>query len=153
MIVYNIPGHSAIDFIEGRKYFFVGDSLMKIDGFLKSFHLQPSRTLYRISETERLSCLMTEENTFQFGSKSILLIDKSFRFQKGNSKINIDIIVISGNPSIKPKIFLENFHAEKIIIDNSNNWWRINSWEEACRNAGVDCHRTDAGGAFVLNMQ
>ncbi len=153
MIVYNIPGHSAIDFIEGRKYFFVGDSLMKIDGFLKNFHLQPSRTLYRISETQQLSSLIYGENTLKFGSKSILLIDKNFRFRKGNSKLNVDIIVVSGNPAIKPKNFLESFHAEKLILDNSNNWWRINSWEEACRNAGVDFHRTDADGAFVLNMQ
>ena len=45
------------------------------------------------------------------------------------------------------------FNVNKIIVDNSNNWWRINNWEEECRRAGLDFHRTDTEGAFVLNMQ
>jgi len=153
MIIYNVSGHTAIDFIEGRKYFFIGDSSMRLDGFLRNFNLQPARTLYRISEAERLNTLISGENYIQFGSKTILIVDKNFRLQKGNSKIPVDIILVCGNPFIKPKNFLENFQAEQLIIDNSNNWWRINNWEEACRNAGVKCHRTDVNGAFVLNMQ
>ena len=153
MIVYNIPGHPAIDFIQGRNYLFLGDSLLKTDGFLKNFHLDPSRTLNRIAERNNLPGFIREGNLLQFGSKKILLLDRNFKLSKGDGKINIDLIIVSENPSVKPKEAMKIFNVKKIIIDNSNNWWRINNWGEECRKAGLDFHRTDTDGAFVLNMQ
>ena len=153
LIVYNIPGHLAIDFIQGRNYFFQGDSLLKTDGFLKNFHLEPSRTLQRVAETDILPGFIREGNLLQFGSKKILLLDRNFKLPRQEGKINIDLVIVSQNPSLKPKEVMKIFNIKKIIIDNSNNWWRINNWEEECRKAGLDFHRTDTEGAFVLNMQ
>jgi len=153
MIVYNIPGHPAIDFIQGRNYLFLGDSLLKTDGFLKNFHLEPSRTLHRIAEGNILPGLIREGNLLQFGSKKILLLDRNFKLSGEEEKMNIDLIIVSQNPPVKPMEVMKIFNVNKIIVDNSNNWWRINNWEEECRRAGLDFHRTDTEGAFVLNMQ
>ncbi|HET7898564.1 MAG TPA: ComEC/Rec2 family competence protein, partial [Flavisolibacter sp.] len=39
LIVYNVPKHPAIDIINGRSYYFLGDSLLLSDGFERNFHL------------------------------------------------------------------------------------------------------------------
>ena len=38
LIVYNIPRHQALDFINGRNYFFKGDSDLLTNTFLQNFH-------------------------------------------------------------------------------------------------------------------
>jgi competence protein ComEC len=42
LIVYNVPQKTAFDFIDGRKYFFVGDSDLLADDFIRNFHIKPS---------------------------------------------------------------------------------------------------------------
>lgn len=55
IIVYNIPRHSAVDFISGSSYQFAGDEVVAADPFLNNFHLRPSRLMYRVKPAVSLS--------------------------------------------------------------------------------------------------
>lgn len=46
MIVYNVPMHSAVDFIEGNKYRLVSDSNLAEDKLLLNFNLTPARICF-----------------------------------------------------------------------------------------------------------
>ena len=153
MIVYNIPGNHAIDLIQGRNYFFYGDSLLQENRLLRNFHLDPSRTGQRITATKKLESVLINKNIILFGSKKILVISNSERLSPDNEKLTIDMIILCRNPSIKVHQLLKCFNFSKLIVDNSNSWWRMDNWEKECRSAGLEFHRTDRDGAFVLNLQ
>ena len=72
LIVYNIPRHQAIDIINGRDYFFIGDSDALSDDFVTNFHLKPSRVLHRIEPVDQLP------GSFAAGKPYAIWIKKNF---------------------------------------------------------------------------
>jgi len=49
LIVYNVAGHQAIDFVNGHLYKFSGDSALMQEGMLQNFHLKPGRIFFHTS--------------------------------------------------------------------------------------------------------
>src|SRR6185312_7584441 len=79
-IVYNVSRHLAIDVVNGRDYFFIGDSDIRSNDLITNFHLKPSRILHRIKPAIQLQGLLEQDNVMQYGSKKILLIDRNYEF-------------------------------------------------------------------------
>jgi len=152
MIVYNVPQHQAIDFIDGRDYLFKGDSVLAEDGFLQNFHLKPSRIMHRISETNELASVQHGSNIFEFGSKRILLIYKNISFASPNAKTKVDVIIISKNPSLKISRLVNAFDCNQWVFDASNSIWKIKKWQQECEQLQLSSHAVVDKGAFVLNM-
>jgi competence protein ComEC len=151
LIVYNVPQHQAIDFIAGRNYMFKGDSIMHEDGFLQNFHLKPSRIKYRISETGSLSALQYGNSIFQFGTKKILVIDQPVFFSPPKEKINVDVIILSKNPSLNISNIDAVFEFKNIVFDASNANWKIKKWQTECEQLHLPCYNTVDNGAFEIN--
>ena len=72
LIVYNVPQKSAIDLIDGRKYFFIGDSDLLADDFIRNFHIKPSRVLHRIEPAIKFDNYKQQENLISLKNKKIL---------------------------------------------------------------------------------
>lgn len=153
IIVYNVPQHTAIDFINGREYGFVGDSILLEDDFLRNFHLKPSRILHRMNLTDSLNTLSTTNNYFLFGDKKILLIDTNYRFEPLPEKIKADIVILSKNPKLYINNLLKSVDCKQIIIDASNSKWKVDKWQQDCSNAGLPCFSVVDKGAFVMNFR
>ncbi|HVM86560.1 MAG TPA: ComEC/Rec2 family competence protein [Puia sp.] len=151
MIVYNVPQHQAIDFISGRNYFFKGDSILEEDGFLRSFHLKPSRTMHRISETDSLNDLDHGYHIFQFGNKRILILDQDILFAASQSKMKADVIIISKNPSLKISNLADAFDCKRWVFDASNSNYKVAKWKKECEQLGLFCYDVVDKGAFVMN--
>ena len=100
LIVYNVPAHKAIDFINGNTYHFVGDSDLMEDGVLQNFHLKPARISFMLTKADDSFPLFQKHNFYQFYDKRILLIDSPFIYPTLSKKINVDYIVISKNPRL-----------------------------------------------------
>ncbi len=73
MIVYNIPKHRAIDFIEGRKYYLVSDAILQKDPALQNFYIGPARMHFRTNAGDSLSILAGNPPVFLWGTKKIVL--------------------------------------------------------------------------------
>jgi competence protein ComEC len=151
IIVYSIPQHQAIDFISAKDYSFVGDSTLAKDGYLKNFHLKPSRTLHRISASNNLSELYISKPFVSFNGKKILLIDKPFRFQS-DTKIKLDLIVISHNPRINLSSLANVFDCNQYVFDGSNSTWRIKQWKKDCDSLHLPHYSTSDSGAFQMEL-
>lgn len=152
IIVYNVPQHQAIDFIDGRGYQFKGDSILSEDGFLQNFHLKPSRIIHRISETNKLASVKHGSNIFEFGSKRVLLIDQNISFASANAKTKVDVIILSKNPSLKIADLANVFDCNQWVFDASNSNRKINKWRQECEQLHLSSHAVVDKGAFVLNM-
>jgi competence protein ComEC len=151
LIIYNVPKHQAIDFIQGRQYAFRGDSLLQ-DTRQQQYHLQPSRTLYRVTAADSLDNLLQHAPFYCFGNCSLLVIDKEIFFKQQGIKVPVDHIVLSHNARVSVKELTTVFHYSSIIIDASNSRWKTSSWKEECRQLGIACHSVADEGAFVLTL-
>ena len=152
IIIYNIPRHRAIDFINGRHYYFDGDSALLQDDFLQNFHLKPSRVLHRINRSDSLAGLVSHHNFFIYGNTRVLLVDKNLRPFTATQKLKTDIIIISGNPRLYIKDLLAVTECKQVVIDGTNPIWKLNQWKKDCAAVGIACHSVSINGAFVMNL-
>lgn len=151
MIVYNVPKHHAIDFVEADSYQFVGDSNVLKEAMLTNFHLKPARTQYRLRQQQHLQSLAFQKPFIYFNNKRILVIDRPLKFE-GGKKIPVDVIVLTKNP----KVYITNLHkafdCHQFVFDATNPQWKINLWEKDCDSLNLRHHSTPEKGAFVMEL-
>lgn len=153
IIVYNVPQKRAIDFIDGRKYLFVGDPDLLEDDFSRNFHLKPSRILHRIEPAVSVNSLWQKENLFMYANKKIMLIDKETYFSGQPEKHTIDLLVLSKNPKIYISRLSEFFKIHKIVFDGSVPQWKMNYWKKDCDSLQIPYHDVNEKGAFVMSLR
>ena len=152
LIVYNVPNHTAIDLIEGRKYQFIGDSILTEDGFLRNFHIKPSRVLHRISPADSLQNFSLNNNLISCNGKSILIIDEAFAVPQLQQKIKIDAIVLTKNPKIYLNRLSTIFDCNQYVFDSSNPFWKIAYWQKDADSLHLRHHSTATQGAFAMDF-
>jgi competence protein ComEC len=152
MIVYNIPGHRAIDFIDGKQYYFKGDSVLLTDDIFQNLYLKPARILYQVQKADSLSNLYNSGNVCIFGSNRIMLVDTTWNFIASNQKIKADVIILSGNTRLTIKQLQQTFDCSQIVIDGSNSRWKVNKWRSDCEKLQLACHCVVDKGAFVMHL-
>lgn len=151
VIVYNVPKQTAIDFISGAYFSFVGDNVLRQDGYLRNFHLKPARTNYQAIKEMPIKGLFVSLPFIQFNGARILLLDKPYKFEHEN-KIPLQAIVISKNPRLKIADIARTFDCKQYILDGSNSKYKINKWKRECDSLHLPCLITNEEGAFELNL-
>lgn len=152
IIVYNIPKYRAIDFVDGRNYFFIGDAYLQQDDLAHNFYLKPSRTLFRITPSGSLNDFWHNGNCIRFNDKCILLLDSSVSFRETEHKIVVDVLVISK----KPRIYITKLTAalaiKLIVFDGSVPPWKAGAWKKDCHSLHIPYYDVAEKGAFVMNL-
>ncbi|CAN5867060.1 ComEC/Rec2 family competence protein [soil metagenome] len=150
-VVYNVPKCRAMDFVYRDQFYFMGDTALQQKGLLQNFHLKPARISLQLKrQQEKLTGLSFRDNFYNFFSKKIMLIDSLIAYEPLASKINIDIIVISKNPSLKIAAIASAIKPSVIIFDSSNSLWKIAKWKKECLALALPCFSIPEQGAFVL---
>jgi competence protein ComEC len=152
LIVYNIPQHQSIDFVNGNLYHFVADSALVTDVQLQDFHCKPARILLKSARTDTLPSLFATNNFYQFKNKRILIIDKAINFTVGKEKITVDIIVLSKSPKLSIPQLASIFNCEKYVFDASNSLWKIDKWKKDCDELLLHYYSVPDKGAFVFDV-
>jgi competence protein ComEC len=152
LVVYNVPNHTAIDLIEGRNYFFYGDSVLIEDGFLRNFHIKPSRILHRITPTEKVNNFVLSKNLIQCNGKNILIVNSGITSTISTKKIKVDAIILTKNPKIYLAKLAEQFDCTQYIFDSSNPFWKVNYWKKDADSLGLKYHSTATQGAFEMSF-
>lgn len=147
LIVYNVPRYSAIDIISGRKFAFIGDSMLLIDDFARNFHLQPSRILHRINPDSHSAVQL-----FSAGGKKVLLLDKPLPFSTASPRQPIDLLVLRKNPKLYISSLHRSFHIKQIVIDGSVPNWKAKLWQRDCDSFKIPYHNVSEKGAFEMNL-
>lgn len=152
IIVYNVPQKRAIDILNGRSYFFIGDSDLLTNDFARNFHLKPSRTLYRVDGVDTIPELSVAENYIAYGGKYILLIDKPVSFIVQQEKPTIDLLVISKNPKVYMTKLAASLNIKQVVFDGSVPAWKTNYWKKDCDSLHIPWHDAALKGAFVMKV-
>ena len=152
MIVYNITGHHAIDFVSGNKYQFRGDSSLQQNRFLSNFHLKPSRIVHQVRQVNSMPSLFYIDGFFLFNSKRIMVLQKPLSDNPGKKRMNLDIVILSKNVNMSIREIQNLFVCKQIIFDSSNTNLRIAKWTAECAQLKIACYSVPAQGAFVKTL-
>jgi len=152
LIVYNVPKQSAMDIIQGDKYYFVGDSVLLKDYSLQNFHLKPARNLFHTTSSNDTILKIFPYNLIKIENVSVLIIDNSFKDFSPSKKTLLDIIVICKNPRLSISQLQNEFACKEIIFDSSNPLWKIERWKKECDSLHLRFHSVPQQGAFVMDL-
>ena len=152
IVVYNVPQKRAIDFINGRNYYFAGDSELLADDFARNFHLKPSRILFRIKEDRQLDNLTIYDNYARFLNKNVLLLDQSIQFKSAEKKPVVDLLVISKNPRLYIGKLSKTLDIKQVVFDGSVPSWKSRYWKKDCDSLQIPWHDVAIQGAFVMKL-
>ena len=153
IIVYNVPQHQAIDFVEGNNYRFAGDSILLVNGILQNFHLKPGRIALQLNQRiDTMPGCFQKEIFYHFGNKKIMLIDKPLSFESSLAPVNVDIIIISKSPKLYIPQLAKVFNCSQFIFDASNSLWKIDKWKQDCDKLNLRFYSIPEQGAFVLDL-
>ena len=152
LIIYNVPQKQAMDIIDGRDYLFVGDSDLLADDFIRNFHLKPSRILHRIEPIEISNTYYRSGEIATYYGKTILLINETKQFIPMESRVPVDLLVISNNPRLYFNKLSETFSVKQVVFDGSCPAWKINYWKKDCDSLHIPYHDVSEKGAFIMNF-
>ncbi len=152
LIVYHIPGHRAIDFMNGNEYYFKADSALLSNEVLQNLHVNPARILHRVHKADTLPGLLDNGNNCVFSDKKIMLVDSSLVFAPASSKIKVDLLIISGNARLSIAQLQEIFDCPQIVVDGFNPPWKVDKWRIDCEKRHLACHCVVDKGAFVMPL-
>ncbi len=88
----------------------------------------------------------------QFESKRIAIINE-YISPGTNAEINLDFIIISGNPKISIRDLRKIFPLGEIVIDASNHPYNVTKWLKEAAKSGITCHAVTRDGAFVREFK
>jgi competence protein ComEC len=159
---YNVKGHTAIDFVDGKKNYFLSDLSITesystflfnirnnwIRHSLKDFKLLPKDSV-SLKENE----LAIFNGFARFGNKIIFSPgpDKE-DYPELETKIPLDALVISRQCNWWDiEKYLKAFEIRQVIVDSSNPVGRARKIREKYEALGIKVHSTADLGAYVLS--
>jgi competence protein ComEC len=151
LVVYNLSQHAATDFMLGDAYLFTGDTVLLKDGFLRNFHLKPSRISHRTYE-KGLPPNLFSNSVIRINKKTIVFLHENFRFSELPQKIKADVVIVSHNPKLYIEPLLKSMEPQLIVFDSSNPLWKIKLWQKDCQRFQIPFFTTSEQGAFVMNL-
>jgi len=152
IIVYNVPGKTAIDFINGSKSFYTGDSLLITDLFLYQLYLRPARILYRFHQVDSLPGLFRSNYYTSFHHLNILQATAPFQVGKTDPLATIDLLIISGKSPISLSDLIGKIRIHQVILDSSVPTWKSQILKKTCDSLRIPCFDVNNEGAFVFDI-
>lgn len=159
IVVYQVQGHQAIDFIHDRTAHFLCDAHLLQDSAKIAFQVQPNRINLKINEiitisdkifnNEKSGAFWGEYPFFLFNGKRIVLIDKSWAQIHSSALLSCDLAVISDCRGVDLSGIMKMLHFDKAVIDSSVPDYQAAEIKQLLIPAGVACHSVKEQGAFV----
>ena len=152
IIIYQIPHHTAIDLMDGTNATTICDSMVYYDPIIDRNYLKPSAEYFHIKE--HIKQLLPDQTGFRyfcFKGVSVLILNKTFAFNSVEQKTKIDLIIITGNPSINLKDLSTAFDCPAYIFDTSNNLWKIAKWMKEAESLHLRCFSIAENGALIYD--
>lgn len=119
LVVYNVSGHHAIEWISKGKSKFIGDSVLINDAERMRFHIRPNRLYAGVNQTETYLLKHTDNKIFTLKGKVIGIINQPIKSWPSELKLNFLIV---GNDAIHSIADIRNtINFDKLILDSSNS--------------------------------
>lgn len=171
LIVYNIPGNTAINFIDGKDNILISNLTKNANSSTllfttKNNWLELGLQKEKIVDVNSLNRNSLFTNNLTVDNKNILLkdrylgfynhrfliINKDFQLKKYTKKIKVDYILITSNNKIKVSDLVKYYDVKTLIIDSSNSLRNIEKWKTECAKFNIAYNVVAENGAFITNL-
>lgn len=168
-MVYNIPKHTAINFIDGNDNILISDIMLSKDKLKfhvennwidkgieaeKVVNLEQLKKEHLISNIYKIDNqnLFTKRNYFQYYRYKIAVIDKNFTAFIPKRKMNVDFIIWTQNCKIPLTKLAAMYQFKKLIIDSSNSTYINNKLVDEAKKLNLDYWSVENNGAFECDV-
>jgi competence protein ComEC len=163
-IVYDIKKSRMYDFTEGGKSILVGDLAALKDAFFAD-NLKKSRWMsktkglfefqYPLPGSKRQSFshdgIFYKRGSFmEYCGKRFMILDRPLKGIR--KKMNVDYLIISGNPKLKLEEVVMQIGAGEIIFDPTNSITRVKAWTKEAHFLGIKTYSVSVSGAFCRDI-
>lgn len=149
-IVYGVNGHTAIDFIDRGKAYFLTDSILMNDDQKIRFHIKPNRLISGVDKVfpqRQLFVRSIPGGEIGVWCNSVVVVIK----EKGMvlpDALRPDFIVIASNAVDDVPALSRQYPESKIILDSSNSYFYLNKVDFQTRREGIEIYSVSRDGAF-----
>lgn len=159
LVIYSINKHSAYDFINGNQHVLLIDSTLTSSSL--NYQLKNSRTKWGIDDANHViptsdtiinNMVRLSDNFILFEDMIILLTDGNEIYYPTKSKLELDLVIISGKKKPNVKQLLSVFDFKKVVIDSSVPRWNQKSIAAMFKAKGISCHNVNKEGALVIEL-
>lgn len=150
MVLYNVKGHNAMDFIVGKNHVFDADSALIEDFDKMRFHVHHNwwkHDLYPPIET--MPELMQNDNAIMFKGKSMVIMNDSNRIVKD---LDTDILLTESRTLQHPTELLKRIRTEVVVLSQNLDRKTMNYWENVLEERGLSYWNMKDNGAYVLEF-
>jgi competence protein ComEC len=154
MIVYNVKGHSAIDFIHQGQTYFVSDTSLNNDKAKIGFHIVPHRIKTGVGKTIPGGLGFRQELSgyalMVWKGKTFLQIhDPAFVLP---AAVKVDYVIISNNAVKNLQALKSRIEMDQLIVDSSNSIYSATKLLEQAANTKSKIYSVLHQGAFELYL-
>ena len=166
LVIYDVKDHTALDVFWGEHMLAIGDTALMQDDRKIGYSIEPNRIYSGVDTTIYLG-IDTLSGFFGFddiplkvidrqfllaGSRRIAIFDGAFQGFLPAKPLDVDLVVLRGNPKYSIDEIAQMFSFEQLVFDASNNRWKVNEWKKLCLQVGIDFHDVGSEGAFVYEL-
>lgn len=152
LVVYNIPGHSAIDLIKGRHCEFRGDSAVWQQEATRRFYMERSHTSYRISRTHIATAASGPPSVVTFGKHVIIIADSSLQQPAAPLATAVYMVILTRHSNLSLQQLQYYFGCGMAVADASCSSWQLSAWRAEARRLHIPFHSVREEGALVVNF-
>jgi competence protein ComEC len=152
MIVYNIQGKSATDFISGSSCSYAGDPVVLTDAMLNNFNIKSSRTKDRVYTNYNEVVPDTKDYILRLDTLKILMLDDINLTPYPKNKIRLDALILSQNIKQTPEELNSIFDCRYIVADASVPLWKSAKWKKDFEQLHLRFYSVAQQGAFILKF-
>lgn len=150
LIVYRIPGHSAMDMIANRQSFFVADSALIRKEDKIGFHVKPNRIASGTTDITLATCGAIQGGKLMYwqGKQILYISDKQFV----PVDRSVDYVIIANNAVTDIDGLTSKIRAQYFIFDSSNSFYQV---ENVLKKniSGANIHSVLHDGAFQIFLR
>jgi competence protein ComEC len=150
LVVYNVPGQTVIDVIEGSICRLVGNDTV-INGSSKNFILAPARLQYGAVPGTNFKRTLVSGRLIAGTNKRVLIINQWNPAAK-TAKIAVDIVILCAGANTSPARLSEHLICSQYVFDGSASLWKIQQWKKEAESLHLRHHSTPEQGAFELAL-
>jgi len=157
IVIYSIPKHSAIAFIENRKVNYDFDKALFDDQGAMLFHVRHHWWACGVNEEMEIKetpLPMNFGKLILFEGLKILVIDSSVGRSVPilKNKLKIDLLILSHSPKVSLAEIGNTFDCKELVFDSSNNIWKTEKWKLDCARLNLSYWDVNTAGCYTKDL-
>ena len=163
LIIYKIPKHSAINFINGNENILISDSELIKDRKKLMFHVQNNwinnglnkEKIIQLDQLEDINTtnLLIRNNYIQFYNHKIAVIDNNFKLTIRDKRLDLDLLILTNYNQLSIHEILTVFKPKQIVLDASISSYKSKELKKDAELLGIECWSVLLDGAYVKKLR